>query len=116
MATKFQMTVMPGVSFNKANNQHLTATPTRIDYGPRTTAQNAVVDTQNEIFDTWHPNLDINQSGEAPPNNDDPPPYRPVDTGTGTPIPVKAIQITIRFYDVASNQMKQLTLQMSLLD
>ncbi|MEX2287654.1 MAG: prepilin-type N-terminal cleavage/methylation domain-containing protein [Planctomycetaceae bacterium] len=36
--------------------------------------------------------------------------------GTDDEILLRAIQITIRFYDVSSNQMKQLTLQMSLLN
>ncbi|QDU81806.1 hypothetical protein Pla110_35560 [Polystyrenella longa] len=62
------------------------------------------------IFDTWHPTVDLFPSDTV---NDDPP-YRP-DDGTN-PTPVRAIQITIRYWDTRSERTRQLTIQHSLID
>lgn len=85
-------------------------------------------------YDTWHPYHVV-----GPPIVYDPlgvPPYRPQWTGAAAPdtdpllptfnngnlgdpaaeLPLKAIQVTIQFFDVSSNQMRQLTLILPLLD
>lgn len=65
------------------------------------------------IFDTWHPTATTTSTvGTAPYN----PPFRPSNT-TVTPNverPLKAIQITILYYDQTSDQIRQLTLIESL--
>jgi hypothetical protein len=103
-------------------------------YGPSTTAAN------NRIYDTWHPQVDLDGDGIP-----DPPPFRPAaDNGKdGQPgrariddnadsttddagetgwwgsddlHPLQAIQITVRFLDVSSNQIRQVTFVHSLVD
>jgi hypothetical protein len=100
-------------------NQHLAID---VSYGPRDPT--GINDPRNRVFDTWHPDLD----GDGDPSNDLPPPFQPIerdasgspipDPTTGNPIPKRllAIQITIRYLDISSNQLRQLTLQISLLD
>lgn len=93
-------------------------------------AYTPATDVRNNRYDTWHPFATLPQ-----------PPYRPVSTGSdgvnGAPgdddgvngpddagelgfpgtddeIALKAIRITIRYFDVASNQMRQLSLVHSL--
>ncbi|MCA9040439.1 MAG: prepilin-type N-terminal cleavage/methylation domain-containing protein [Planctomycetaceae bacterium] len=65
---------------------------------------------QGSIFDTWHPTIDL-YDGSA---GNDSPPYRP-DDGTD-PLPIRAIQITIRYHDIQSDRTRQLTIQHSLID
>lgn len=48
-------------------------------------------------YDTWHPNQDMPA-----------PPFLPLDAD-GTPKPLRAIKIDIRFYDVSSDSMRDLT-------
>ncbi|MBW3539952.1 MAG: hypothetical protein KY476_06765 [Planctomycetes bacterium] len=82
-----------------------------INYGPRVPA--AINDDRNRIFDTWHTQVDIN--GDA---TMDPPPFRPTrppGAPLGTPLPMRAIQITVRYYDPSSDQTRQLTLVEDLL-
>jgi hypothetical protein len=57
-------------------------------------------------YDTWHPNPLMPA-----------PPYRPEDTSTtpATPIPLRAIQISIRFYDPGGDTMRDLTFTYSLI-
>jgi len=99
--------------YAQTNNLHDTAAP-QIIYGPRTTS------ADNRIFDTWHHQVDINDDNmDSNPSigTFDPPPFWPNDGGV-PPVgrPLRAIQITIRFFDVASGQMRQLTLVESLVD
>jgi prepilin-type N-terminal cleavage/methylation domain-containing protein len=60
-------------------------------------------------YDTWHPNDGLQ-----------PPPYRPVfvdpATGEATPKPLQAIRILIRFYDVGSDSMRDLTFTFPLIE
>ncbi len=61
-------------------------------------------------FDTWHPLASVGvgvNSGE--------PPYVPLDAAN-RPFPLMAIQITINYRDVASNQVRQTTIVQSLVD
>jgi hypothetical protein len=66
-------------------------------------------------FDTWHP-LAATPSSATPPNSDFQPPYVPVNAATGLVVPLSAIQITINYRDVSSNQIRQLTIVQSLVD
>ena len=69
------------------------------------------------VFDTWHPNVEVDD-GASPPNTDSDPPFAlrdDSDPSNVIPKPLRAIQITIRYLDVSSNQLRQVTLQMSLL-
>jgi hypothetical protein len=103
-------------------------------YGPSSTA------AANRIYDTWHPQVHLDND-----NVPDPPPFRPAaDNGRdGQPgrariddnadgvtdnvietgwwgsddlHPLQAIQITVRFLDVSSNQIRQVTFVHSLAD
>jgi len=125
-----------GGDFNANENQHTNqinspmgvVTFTPVVYGPKATA------VDNRVFDTWYPGLRFpggmtvtppgmgtpppkGKRGEAGQQNT-PPPYRPTvgANGSGNPKPLKAIQITIRYYDVSSNQLRQVTQQISLVD
>ena len=72
------------------------------------------------VFDTWHPNVEVDD-GATPPNTDSDPPFDLRFDEDSDPItppvpkPLRAIQITIRYLDVSSDQLRQVTLQMSLL-
>jgi hypothetical protein len=67
--------------------------------GPFTAAQGG------NRYDTWHPN-----------ENMPTPPYRPVFGGDpDMPIPLRAIQIQIRFYDPGGDTMRDLTFTYSLI-
>jgi type II secretory pathway component PulJ len=86
-------------------------------YGPRVYPTDVLAgDSDNRIYDTWHRNVELGLNAAGDPF--DPPPYRPTVDGTptGTPIPLRAIQITLRFLDVSSDQMRQLTIVHSLVD
>jgi len=63
------------------------------------------------IFDTWYVDLDIDNADSDNDNTtgEDLPPFRPVD-GSGAPKPLSAIQITIRYRDVSSEQIRQMTI------
>lgn len=58
-------------------------------------------------FDTWHPNCDLPSGGAT----QDPPPFRPAVNGTTKFVrnPLRAIQIKIRFFDVTSGQVREVT-------
>lgn len=60
--------------------------------------------TYGNRYDTWHPNSEMPA-----------PPYRPED-GSGNAKPLRAIRILIRFYDVSSDQLRDLTFTFSLED
>jgi type II secretory pathway pseudopilin PulG len=110
-------------------------------YGP------ASVATSNRVFDTWHPqiNLDGDTAGMPPLPIYDEPPFRPAPTtgrdgqpgkarvdddndgatdnatelgwwGSDDLHPLRAVQITVRFLDVSSNQIRQVTFVHSLVD
>lgn len=74
--------------------------------------------TRHFRFDTWHPQADLNRDG----TDDDQPPFRGAMAGPdgmlGTPDdvprPLKAIQLTIVFFDPASQQLRDFTLVQSL--
>lgn len=85
-----------GGYFNQSNNQ-------LPGYGPKP--------SDNRIYDTWHPNVDHLSNGTGSPDD---PPFYPLDGSS--PVPLKAIQIIIRFYDVASEQTRQITIIESLTD
>lgn len=107
--------------YSQANKRHTIAALPMRAYGPRTHAE-------NNIFDTWHHQVDIDDADgdEVDSTGSDPPPFWPnFGGGTADPDPpahtvvgrpLTAIQITIRFLDPASNQMRQLTLVESLVD
>jgi hypothetical protein len=59
-------------------------------------------------YDTWHPNPLMGPP--AAPG----PPYRPTDVA-GNAIPLRAIQIQIRFYDPGGDTMRDLTFTYSLI-
>lgn len=63
------------------------------------------------IYDTWHIQYDLdNADGDNDhTTGEDPPPFRPVD-GSTNPKALKAIQITIRYIDVSSDQLRQMTI------
>ncbi|WP_417391802.1 prepilin-type N-terminal cleavage/methylation domain-containing protein [Gimesia sp.] len=63
------------------------------------------------IFDTWGLSYDIDNadSDGIYITGADSPPFRPVN-GSGSPRPLKAIQITIRYIDVSSQQLRQMTI------
>ncbi|WP_339734149.1 prepilin-type N-terminal cleavage/methylation domain-containing protein [uncultured Gimesia sp.] len=63
------------------------------------------------IYDTWHIEYDIdNADGDGDhATGQDVPPFRPVD-GSGNPRALKAIQITIRYIDISSQQLRQMTI------
>lgn len=63
------------------------------------------------IYDTWHIEYDLdNADGDGlHSTGQDLPPFRPVD-GAGNPKALKAIQITIRYIDVSSQQLRQMTI------
>lgn len=70
----------------------------------------------DNIYDTWHIQYDFDNA-DLDNNFDtgaDSPPYRPVD-GSGNPKPLRAIQITIRYQDISSQQLRQMTLVQPLL-
>lgn len=71
--------------------------------------------TYGNTFDTWHPNVDVPTTGAS----QDPPPFRPtvitLSGGTTSRNPLRAIQIKIRFYDISSDSMREVTLVQSLL-
>ena len=122
--------------YSESASLHRTNTPP-IVYGPRTAAR-------NRVFDTWHPAVDIDGDGtnDPPPyrptrwnrGGDLYPGVRRVDDdGNGVidddselgtpgsddflyPQPMRAIQITVRYHDVSSDQTRQLTLEFSLTD
>ncbi|MEX1097030.1 MAG: prepilin-type N-terminal cleavage/methylation domain-containing protein [Planctomycetales bacterium] len=86
-------------------------TQTNTPMGNRNTSYGPGGPSGNRVFDTWHPAVDFNQNLAQ----DDPadyPPFRPVDA-QGNPKPLKAIQITVRFRDVTSDQLRQMTLVQS---
>lgn len=58
-------------------------------------------------FDTWHPNCDLPSGGAA----QDLPPFRPATNATLKFVrnPLRAIQIKIRFFDVTSGQLREVT-------
>ena len=62
-------------------------------------------------FDTWHPLASVGSK-----TNDNEPPYVPFNFSTGTAVPLSAIQITINYRDVSSNQVRQMTVVQSLVD
>lgn len=74
---------------------------TNTSYGP---ADPAI----KRVFDTWHPSINIDDT----PGTVDAPPFNL--QGGGVPKPLKAIQITIRYLDISSDQLRQVTLQISL--
>nr|MCH9791333.1 hypothetical protein [Planctomycetota bacterium] len=63
------------------------------------------------IFDTWHVDLDIDNADSDNDNTtgEDLPPFSPVN-GSGVRIPLSAIQITIRYRDISSQQIRQMTI------
>ncbi|WP_417386319.1 prepilin-type N-terminal cleavage/methylation domain-containing protein [Gimesia sp.] len=63
------------------------------------------------IYDTWHIQYDVdNADGDSDhTTGQDLPPFRPLD-GSGNPKALKAIQITIRYLDVTSQQLRQMTI------
>ncbi|HCO23144.1 prepilin-type N-terminal cleavage/methylation domain-containing protein [Gimesia maris] len=65
----------------------------------------------SNIYDTWHIQYDLdNADGDNDhTTGEDPPPFRPVD-GSMNPKALKAIQITIRYMDVSSEQLRQMTI------
>ena len=95
---------------NQNQNQHVSA---NLVYGPRTNP------VQNRLYDTWHPSYDLGGSDSS---NQDDPPFRPLhNDAMGSPDPsnpkrLKAIRITIQFYDRKSDQIRQVTVVQSLLD
>ena len=123
----------PGGDYRKANDRH--ANPNALHtYGPTTQAN-------NRVFDTWHPDIDLDNI--SAPLARAQPPYRAARSGPdGAPgvagvdddglggtddqyelgwpgsddvvLPLNAIQITVRFFDVSSDQMRQLTIVQSL--
>ncbi len=88
--------------YHQASNQHASGSPSTHNYGPSSTNVN------NRIYDTWHSRVDLN--GDS---THEPPPFKPVNGG-GNPKPLRAIQITIRFYDTTSEQYRQMTIVESL--
>jgi hypothetical protein len=102
--------------------------------------------TYGRRFDTWHPHADMNDGDPVDDDDPGLPPYRPVLTGALSPdgvpgvvgdddgingpedpgeegylgsddeIPLRAIQIRIRFFDPPSGRMRQLTIVQSLGD
>lgn len=73
---------------------------------------NSVNDTYHYRFDTWHP---LATTGDGNP------PFTPFDglSNSGTtrfPVPLAAIQITINYRDVSSNQIRQVSIVQSLVD
>jgi hypothetical protein len=66
---------------------------------------------KTNIYDTWHIEYDLdNADGDGDHSTgQDLPPFRPVD-GSGNPRSLKAIQITIRYIDVSSQQLRQITI------
>lgn len=83
----------------------------------RTSAQPAYINDNpipafsSNIYDTWnlHHDIDNADSDNLPWTGEDVPPFRPVD-GSGIPKPLKAIQIKIRYIDVSSQQLRQMTM------
>lgn len=79
-------------------------------YGPYPSLQKA----RNNCFDTWNPTMIMDLDGDSVA---DQPPFRPrVNPAdyTSYGIALKAIQIKIRFLDVTSNQMREVTIVHSL--
>lgn len=93
-----------GGDFRQAVNQHTSLTPP-IVYGPRPAADAG----NNRIFDTWHYSIDVPNGTAA-----DPPPFRPLNPTTGLPKQLRAIQITLRYMDTSTGQMRELVLVHSL--
>ena len=64
-------------------------------------------------FDTWHPNASVGGG-----LYDNEPPFMPVDTTLtpDRPFALSAIQITINYRDISSNQIRQVTILQSLVD
>ena len=62
-------------------------------------------------FDTWHPLASVGTGV-----NDNEPPYVPFLFSSGKAVPLSAIQITINYRDVSSNQVRQMTVVQSLVD
>lgn len=94
-----------GGDYRQANNQHTSATPP-IVYGPRPAADVA----NNRVFDTWHYAIDL----PGAPAGNEPAPFRPMTTTPGVPKQLKAIQITFRYMDTSTQQMRELVLVHSL--
>ncbi|MEX0714935.1 MAG: prepilin-type N-terminal cleavage/methylation domain-containing protein [Planctomycetaceae bacterium] len=91
-----------------------------VDYAPgnnRNTAYGPGGPAGNNIYDTWHPAVALDGGNLLPDNSDgDVAPYRPLDPNTNEPRPLRAIQITIRFHDLTSDQLRQMTLVQSLVN
>lgn len=88
--------------FHQSKNAHRVS-GSEVYYGPRRDVQ----PSDNRVFDTWHPGVDFG-SGNTPP------PFRPLDSTTGDPKRLKAIQLVVRFIDPGSEQMRQVTLTIPL--
>jgi len=93
-----------GGDYRQAINDHVINS---INYGPASNLDN----DKNRIYDTWYPGFDINGGGN------DEPPFRPNFGGDPTnPKQLESVQITIRFFDVSSDSMRQLSLVVSLIN
>jgi len=89
-------------------------------YGPLDlqTTNGDLSDKDNiHIFDTWHPTIDEYDASSGDGTTDEPP-YRRDDGHATTPIPIalKAIQITVRYYDPKTEATRQVTIVQSLSD
>ncbi|MGH7127688.1 MAG: hypothetical protein ACREIV_03905, partial [Planctomycetaceae bacterium] len=92
-----------------------TGAKTNTSYGPvnRNTSD-------KNVFDTWHPDVMSNNDPANPPPttpitspSTEQPPFlsrNPTNDPNGTPEPLRAIQITVRFFDVTSQQTRDVTL------
>ncbi|QDV53240.1 PulJ/GspJ family protein [Gimesia fumaroli] len=86
-----------------------------VDYASSATPayqnNNPVNAFSTNIYDTWHIEYDLdNADGDGNhATGQDVPPFKPVD-GSGNPRALKAIQITIRYIDVTSEQLRQMTI------
>lgn len=78
---------------------------------------NPISARSTNIYDTWHLRYDYdNADGDGLDTTGvDSPPFRPLD-GSGNPRPLKAIQITIRYIDVTSQKLRQMTIVHPLLN
>ncbi|MFQ5734766.1 MAG: PilW family protein [Planctomycetaceae bacterium] len=76
------------------------------------TAATPTLDFNWNRFDTWHPYQRVDPAGVAAPKSLGAPPYKPGSQILGgiDEKPLRAIQIRIRFFDVSTNQMRQVTL------
>ena len=87
-----------------ANDYATSATPAYSNNNPNATHA-------TNIYDTWHIAYDLDNAdgdGNHLTGQEDPP-FKPLD-GSGNPKPLKAIQITIRYRDVTSEQLRQMTI------